>query len=323
MGKEKILVIGRFHSQVRLQAQSHKLFDVQFCSNWNSDVVDGATVRGLIIRSKTKVDEKFLSFFPNLQVIITATSGFDHISLPICQKNNIAVAHVPEAPVQAVAELVFLKILAAARKQNRIYQQMAQGDWDRRTLVGSEISGRTLGIVGCGRIGRRVAQMAQAFALGVQAYDPFIEEGPKGVNMVGYDELLRTSDILSFHVPKTTRTRHMLNRGTLAGVSSQAIIVNTCRGEVVNEGDLISFLRENPEASAALDVFEHEPLSLESPLNSLENAVLSPHIGASTDQCLYQSSFQAMTSMEKFFQTDGSMPNTLPPSVAWWEDERS
>jgi len=317
--KPKVLIKNRFHPDVLLKAKISQNLEFSLFDSWYSACAQSEGVEALIIRSGTQIQEKWLNQFPNLKLIQTATSGFDHIDLKLCAERGVAVAHCPDAPVTAVAELTFLLILSALRKQGQIFAQMKKGDWSRETLVGRQLQGRSLGIIGCGRIGSKVAKMAQGWGLPVAIFDPYLEEAPKGVELLGYEELLRTSDILSFHVPKTAKTRHMLNGSTFEMLSSEVMIINTSRGQVINEPDLIQFLRENPTAMAGLDVFESEPVPRESAVVNLENLVASPHIGASTEESLYRSSLAALQNVESYF-AEGQLADKLPPQALWWQD---
>lgn len=321
MGESRplVLIIGRFDANMLVKATHHKDIEFKHFSQWDGGLIEHPQVQGLIIRSNTKVDEKFLEKMPALKVIITATAGFDHIDFSAARVAGITVGHVPDAPVQSVAELFLLLALSACRKQKLVQMQMAQGNWARETLTGTLLKGKVLGIVGCGRIGRAVAEMGSRMEMRALGFDPFIEDIPPTIEMVGYDELLRSCDVLTFHVPKTPQTRHMLNQSTLASVHSDIIVINTSRGSVINESQLALFLQENPKAQAGLDVFENEPLSMDSPLYKLPNVVMSPHIGAATDECLSASSFQAIKSIENFFAGQ-AIQHPLPPQARWWQE---
>lgn len=269
------------------------------------------------MRSGSRVNRNFVKQFPNLKLVCTSTSGFDHLDLRVLEELGIQALYAPDPPVQSVAELTFFLIFGALRKYKKAQNQLKSGAWRRSEIMGGVLSGKTLGLVGCGRIGQKVAQMAHAWGLSVIAYDPYLPKWPSTVQSVGFEELLIAADILSFHVPLTTETRFMLNRSTLEKVSSRLLIINTSRGLVIQEDDLIQFLVENPRAMAGLDVFNSEPLSSHSALQRLSNVFMTPHIGASTEDGLYRSSEEAFLAVEQFFAQGKVNKNTLPPEALW------
>lgn len=313
----KVIIANRFHPHVLLKAKQIEKLDICSVSNIEDGRKHWADTEALIIRSSTNVTGQLLKHFPKLKVIVTATSGFDHIDLSVTK--NIKVYHVPEAHILSVAELTTLFMFAAIRKYPKARKQMEKGVWDRRSLMGGLVSGKTFGVVGLGRIGTVVAQRALALGLKVQAFDPYISEHPQNIEMLGYEELMRSSDIVSLHVPLTKKTRAMIKAETLSWMGESALLINTSRGEVINENDLTLHLKENPDFMAALDVFEHEPLKKDAALLELPNVVVSPHIGATTEEALLASSSQALEKV--LLALDGESPkDSLPPQELWWND---
>ena len=314
--KPKVLITHRFDLQVYLVAQTQG----HLCIHYNNDLKELRPhfphCQGLILRSKTQVNQKFLKLFPKLQVIVTATSGFDHMDLKALEEKNIKAFHTPEAPVESTAELTLLMLLACCRKLPQATGQLQGGVWDRHPLLGRQLRGLRLGIIGLGRVGKKVAQKAQSLGLKVAAFDPYLET-PEGVEMLGFEELMRNSDAVSLHVPQTRYTRHMIFKQTLEWMSPNGILLNMCRGDVVHENDLIHHLSENREFYAGLDVFAREPLSLKSDLHKLPNVCLTPHLGANTRSSLKQSSQQALDTIYRFFKGE-SPPHPLPPKALWW-----
>jgi len=316
--KKKVLILNRFAPEAL--AQGNRSDELEFI--WSDGESFPLTFReqvvAVIVRSGSKGNKNFLKQYPKLEFVCTSTSGFDHLDLDLLVEKNILAVHVPEPPVQSVAELTFFLILGAFRRHTKAHRQMLKGQWSRSALTGSVLAGKTLGLIGCGRIGQRVAAMAAAWGVRVVGYDPYLDSWPQGLESMGYEELLNASDILSFHVPLTRETRFMLNRSTLEKVPTHVLIVNTSRGMVIQQEDLAHFLKTYPEASAALDVFIKEPLSANSPLLELSNVFLTPHVGASTDQCLYDSSRKSVEEVCHYFEKKESSAFTLPPRSPWW-----
>lgn len=272
----------------------------------------------LIVRSGTAVQAELLQRAPNLRFIVTATSGFDHIDLAAAKKSGIRCFHTPETQSVAAAELTLLLLLSAFRKYNQAQKQIYQGDWQRHLLLGRQLAGQSIGIVGLGRVGKEVAKRAQALGMKVSGYDPYLEEHDAEIPMFGFEELMRTSDIITFHVPLTKITRHMIKKETLAWMSRDALLLNMSRGEIVHEFDMIQHLMKNPNFIACLDVFAKEPLAVDSPFLSLPNVVLTPHIGASTQEAIRNSSQVALQKVSALLSGQ-SAEGELPPQAPWCE----
>lgn len=250
----------------------------------------------LLIRSRTKVDADFLAKSQELKLIVSSTSGTDHIDLAACAARGVRVASTPDAQTDAAAELTLYLILATLRRATQVQQAMRSYHWKDAIPKGLELKGRTVGIVGLGRVGGRVAELVQAFGAHVVAHDPYQTDEvfeKLGVARLGFTEVLVQAQILSLHVPLTAETRRFLNAQTLATLSEDAIVINTSRGQVVDEGDLLRALESGQLLAAGLDVFEHEPLGQETRLRKLKNAVLTPHIGAYTEEAFDRASEQA------------------------------
>ena len=274
----------------------------------------------LLIRSRTIIDEKFLAKARNLQVIITGTSGFDHIDLEATQKWGITVMHTPAANIESAAQLTWSLVLACSVQLLKAHRMAKSGEWDRHQLPAFELCEGHYGVVGLGRIGKRVAQIAQAFGMHMMAFDPYVDDEvfqQMKIERVGYEEILKKSDILSFHVPKTLETERMLTRSHFDFLNPKLILVNTSRGTVIHEGDLCEAIEKNHLKAVGLDVYEKEPLSRHSKLLQYPNVVLTPHIGANTEEAFYKASQAAATKLVQFF-ADGGTSDTLPPRVPWY-----
>ncbi len=238
----------------------------------------------VLVRSRTKITKDIIDA-SHLRVIARAGVGLDNIDVKAASERGIQVLSTPQAPSVSVAELVLGLILSLLREIPRADAALKQGHWLKRELTGMELRGKTLGIAGFGRIGREVAKRSGAFGATVQAYDVVdISAAAKALDVTvvpNLEELLRTSDIVTLHLPLLPETRHYLNAERLSMMRPTAYLVNTSRGGVIDEGALLHSLKERRIAGVALDVFEVEPpTNLE--LMRLENVVCTPHIGAQT-----------------------------------------
>lgn len=247
-----------------------------------------ASAHGLIVRSATKVRDDLLACAPVLRVIGRAGVGVDNIDLEAATERGIAVMNAPAGNTVSAAELTLALILAAVRRVPAADASMRRGAWARSSFKGVELRGRTLGLVGAGRIGGEVASRCRAFGMKVVAHDPYLSaaraEELKIEQTDDLDLVLERADVLSLHVPLTEATRGMIDADALARMKQGAYLVNVARGGVVDEAALAEALSSGRLAGAALDVFEHEPLEDDSPLRAAPNVVLTPHLGASTSE---------------------------------------
>lgn len=320
MSKKKILITDRFSQEALLTLSQQDYLHVLKTPSPSLKDVDLKGVHGLIIRSRTKIDDSVFERAKSLQVIITATSGFDHIDIDSAAKWGVTVMFTPEANVESAAQLTWGLVHACVSKIPQAHRSMKAGEWNRDAFIGMELHRKTYGIVGLGRIGRRVADIAQAFGMNVIAYDPYLEEGffrEAGAERVSYEEILKTSDVLSFHVPKTSETEHMLNRSHFEYIHRGITLVNTSRGSVIQEQDLCEALEKGWINAVGLDVYEKEPLPRNSKLFNYNNVVLTPHIGANTTEAFAKASEQAALKAIRFFM-DSTTSDTLPPKAAWY-----
>jgi D-3-phosphoglycerate dehydrogenase / 2-oxoglutarate reductase len=221
---------------------------------------------------------RVMAAHPQLHVIGRVGVGYDAVDVAAATTRRIVITIAPGTNHGSVAEHTFALILGFARHLPARHQAIAAGGWPR--LMSTPLRGRTIGLAGLGRIGKAVAARAVAFEMRVLAYDPVPDEvfcSTHGITLVSFERLLAESDYLSLHLPSTPQTRHLINRDTLARMKPDAVLVNTSRGGLVCEDDLIPALRERKIRGAALDVFEQEPLPVDHPLRELENVVLTPH----------------------------------------------
>ncbi|QPM67116.1 phosphoglycerate dehydrogenase [Atribacter laminatus] len=227
-----------------------------------------------------RVGEVVFTNCPNLKVVSKHGVGVDNIDLQSAQKHSVVVANAPGTNSISVAEMAFTLILILARKIPHFFEQVKNKEWGA-TSFGLELEGKTIGIVGFGRIGKNVAQYAQAFAMKVLYYDPFITDEISPYKKVELEILFKDADFISLHAPLTDETREMVNDKLLSLMKKEAFLINTARGELINEEALYLSLKENRIAGAALDVFTHEP-PFDNPLLSLPNVIATPHISSHT-----------------------------------------
>ncbi len=240
----------------------------------------------LVVRSATKVDAVALEGARNLTVIGRAGIGVDNIDVDAATARGIIVMNTPESGCTTTGELAIAHLFALARKIPEADRMMKDGKWEKSKLTGVEVTGKTLGVAGLGRIGRVVADRGLGLKMRVIAYDPFItqEKAPPGIVMVPFERLLAESDFITVHVPLMTETRHLFDEKAFAQMKPGARLIHCARGGIVKESALLEALQSGRLAAAALDVFETEPPAADHPLRKLANVVLTPHLGASTEE---------------------------------------
>lgn len=319
--KKKILITDRFAQDSFLYLQQHSQFEIVRSDNPQHLPLEHlVSAHALIIRSRTRIDEELLKKARQLQLIVTCTSGFDHIDLEATQKWGVTVMHTPTANIESAAQLTWGLVLSCVNNIQAAHKMVKAGEWNRDQITGIELAGRNYGIVGLGRIGSRVAELAQAFGMNVVAYDPYQEDEVferLAIPRLSYEEVLKTADVISFHVPKTLETEHMLNRSQFEYIHRGIVLINTSRGSVINENDLCEALEKGWLRSVGLDVYEKEPLNRNSNLLKYPNLVLTPHIGANTEDAFFKASQIAANKLMAFF-VDGSTSDTLPPRAPWY-----
>ena len=267
-------------------------FDVHYDPDLHADAAGIAArlgpARALIVRNRTRVDAALLAAGPRLVAVGRLGVGLDNIDLAACAERGVAVHPATGANVVAVAEYVIAAILMMLRGAYRATDRVLAGEWPRTGLIGREASGRTLGIVGFGAIGRAVAQRAAALGLEVAAFDPMLPPADSAWSTPGvrrFDDLralLGACDVATLHVPLTGATRHLVGEAEIAAMRPGACIVNTARGGVLDEAAMARALVSGHLGAAALDVFEDEPLPAGSPLAGVPNLYLTPHIAGLT-----------------------------------------
>jgi len=241
----------------------------------------------IIVRSGTKVTREVIESAKNLKIIGRAGVGVDNIDLDAATERGIIVVNAPGGNTVSAAEHTIGLLFAIARKIPQADRSVKEGKWERKKFMGVELRGKTIGIIGLGRVGYEVAKRARALEMEVLAYDPYIsEERAKsvGAKLVSLEELLKKSDFITIHVPKTKETEDLISYKEFEMMKDGVYIINTARGGIVNEKALYDAIVKGKVAGAALDVYEKEPPDPNNPLLKLENVITTPHIGASTKE---------------------------------------
>ncbi len=241
-----------------------------------------ANADALIVRSATKVTKELVSGARKLKLVARGGVGLDNVDQEACRAKGIKVINTPGASTNAVAELALALILASFRNVQKAHHQMKQGRWEKKTLTGREIEGKTLGIIGYGRIGSSLAAKAGALGMKVIAYNPPPRHDDGKARFVELDELLAKSDVVSLHAANTEKDGNMINRQSIAKMKDGAYLINTARGELVDEDALYDACKSGKLSGAALDVYKAEPYR--GKLLELENVYFTPHLGASTKE---------------------------------------
>ena len=241
----------------------------------------------VVVRSRTKMTRELIAKADKCKIIARVGIGLDNIDQDAAKEKNIRVINAVEGAITAVAELVIGLMISMAREIPRADREIRNGNWIKKELMGSELKGKYLGIVGLGNIGKRLGRLARALNMNIIGYDvvPIDDEFSKEVGLMkaDLDTLLSSADYVSFHVPLLDSTRHMINAEKLKMMKNTARIINTSRGGVIDEEALYNSLKDGSLAGAALDVFEVEPAT-ENKLITLPNFIATPHIGAQTKE---------------------------------------
>jgi D-3-phosphoglycerate dehydrogenase / 2-oxoglutarate reductase len=277
-----------------------------------------ATADALVVRSAVQVDGALLEHAPKLRVVGRAGVGVDNVDLDAATRKGIAVMNTPGGNAVAVAEQTLGMMLAMARFLCKADASMHAGKWEKKSLQGTELRGKTLGIVGLGKIGMEVARRAQVFGMQIVAHDPFVSAAvakEQKINMATLDELYAAADYITLHVGLTPQTTGMINADSIKKMKKGVRLVNCARGELVDEAALAEALKLGQVAGAGLDVFVSEPLK-NSPLQALDNVVLTPHVGGSTNEAQEAVGVQIAKQVKDYLK-DGVIQNAVNvPSVS-------
>lgn len=236
----------------------------------------------MVVRSRTQVRKPVIDRARNLKAIVRAGVGLDNIDVDYAQEKGIQVLNTPTASTQSVAELTVGYLLALARHIPQMTASMKADKWEKKAFVGIEVAGKTLGLIGAGRIGQAVGNRAHALGMNVIAYDPYVTEG-ENIEFVSLDEVLAQSDFISLHVPHIDSTHHILDDQAFKKMKDGVRIINCGRGGTIDEDALYEAIKSGKAAGAALDVYEEEPVEHHK-LYTLKEVIGSPHVGAGTTE---------------------------------------
>ena len=279
-------------------------FEVRNCDGANRPellAALGAGVDAVLIRSATKMDAEAIAAAKGLKVIARAGVGLDNVDIPAATAAGVMVVNAPTSNIVSAAELAISLLLASARFISPAHAALKAGKWARSKYTGAELFEKTLGVVGFGRIGQLVAHRMQAFGMNVVAYDPYLQPAKAaqlGVELVELDELLKRSDFITIHLPKTKETANLIGVEALKKVKKEVRIINAARGGVLDEAALYDAIVEGRVAGAGLDVYVTEPCT-DSPLFQLDQVVATPHLGASTDEAQERAGIAVAVSVRK------------------------
>lgn len=287
--KEKVLICDDIHEE-----GIKKLKEAGFAVDEKTKITPEELVKvigeydAVVVRSRTKVTADVLRAAKKLKVAARAGVGLDNIDVGEAETRGVKVINTPEAPSAAVAELAIGFMLSLVRSIPLADRKMKSGEWIKSALVGKELRGKTLGVVGFGRIGYQVAKRAKAFDMKILAYDVQIEKlmdyvREVGAEVISFQELLKRSDFVTLHVPLLPQTRHMIGENEITTMKDGAYLINTSRGGIIDEEALKKALKSGKLAGVALDVFEQEPPK-DTSLSGLSSVVCTPHIGAQTEE---------------------------------------
>jgi len=275
----------------------------------NTEIADA---EALIVRSATKVTPELLEKAPRLRVVGRAGVGVDNIDLDEATRRGVLVMSTPGGNAVSVAEHTFALMLALARQVSRLDKTMHEGKWEKSSAAGTEVRGKTLGLIGLGRIGSEVAVRAEAFDMRVLGYDPYISESAARelqVELVPLEKLLAESDFVSLHTAVSPATQNLINATTLAQMKNGARLINAARGELIDEGALAEALKSGKLAGAALDVFVEEPPK-SSALTGLPNVIATPHVAGSTAEAQEEVGTQVAVQVRDYL-ADGVIRNAV------------
>lgn len=262
----------------------------------NASEVGKTQIDALFIRTYTQVSRKYLDAFPILKYILKAGVGLDNIDTEECKKRNIQVINAPGANANAVAEYVIMTMFMLGRKIQKQSNQIYENNWRSKEHMGNEIKGKVIGIVGCGAIGKLLAKKLDTFEVGsIIGYDPFVDEQTlhdAGIQKRLIEDVFSKADFITLHLPPMPKTLGLVDKKLLSLMKKKSFLINSARGEIVNEKDLLELLQKGQIAGAALDVFANEP-HINSHFLELQNVILTPHIGGYTYEADRQIAYDA------------------------------
>lgn len=261
----------------------------------------------LIVRSQTKVTTAVIEAAKNLKLVVRAGVGLDNVDVEACEREKVRVENTPHATTVTVAEHTFALLLSLIRKIPQAWDSLRKGEWDRKSFQGIELKGKTLAVIGLGRIGQEVGKRAKAFGMDVIAYDYAADEEiaeALEINMFSLDEVLSRADVVTIHLPFSAETHHLFDLKRLKMMKKGAYLINASRGGIVDEKALAEVLESGHLAGVAIDVFEEEPPK-GNPLLQMKQVVAVPHLGASTNEGQARAGHEAARIVIEFAKSHG------------------
>lgn len=254
-----------------------------------------------VIAGTESYPNELITKLPSLKIISRCGAGTDGIDKDFLKQSGVTLLNTPDVHITAVAELTLAGLLSLLRKVTANHISFVSGSWEKK--MGRNLSDKTVGIIGFGKVGQAFAKMLSGFGCRILAYDPYFKNvPPTGVQVVSnLNDIWQKADVISLHIPSTSETKSILNKETLSKVKGNVLLINTSRGELIDESALHDFLQQHPDAGAYLDVFQQEPYS--GPLTKLPNIVVTPHIGTFTRETRVNMEVQAVTNLINFFKS--------------------
>ena len=315
-----VLISDKFDKEGVERLKSAGKFEVIYKEGHSREemlsVIDQA--EALIIRSATKADKEVIEKASKLKLIIRAGVGVDNIDIPEASRRGIIVMNAPGGNSVSTAEQAISLLTSMARNIPQANQSMHEGKWEKKKFKGTELTGKTLGVVGLGRIGKEVVKRAKGLRMNVLGFDPYIPAEALShleIDIVAKEEIIKQSDFITVHTPLTDTTRDFVSKDNLKDLKKGVRLINCARGGIYNEEAVLEGLKSGQIAGAALDVFTEEPLPADFPLIGMDNVVLTPHLGASTGEAEFAVAMESIDELIEFFDT-GVARNALNfPSI--------
>lgn len=304
--KPFIVVPDGFDKTLFEQLKNNSNLDVHPTSKVSQDELKALLprVNGLIIRSATTVNAELLALAPNLKIVIRAGEGTDNIDKALCANHGVKVANTPGANNNSAAEQAVALMMACLRHIPFADKTMHEGKWEKNACTGLELWKKKVGVVGFGRIGQIVAKRISGFEPEITYFDPMTHDFPGAKRTEDLKEIFKNSDIITIHTPLLPQTKGMITAELLSLMKPTAILVNAARGGIVDEDALYDLLKNKKIRAAGFDVFATEPLPTNSKLIELDNLIMTPHVGASTEEAQYRVGEMAVYQINEFFMNN-------------------
>ena len=303
--KKKILISDKLADEGVAILKKNPDFNVVYKTGLSEEdlIKEIKDAHGLIIRSATKANANVIGAAEKLQVIARAGVGLDNVDLDKATEKGVVVMNTPGGNTISTAEQAIAMLFALARKTAAAHMSMKKGEWEKKLFQGTELRGKTIAVIGLGRIGMEVAKRCKGLAMRVIGYDPFItKEGLANydIEISDLESIWREADFITVHTPLTDQTRDLINKDVIKKLKPSVRLINCARGGIYNEKDLYDALKENKIAAAALDVFTEEPPKTLPPFHELDNIILTPHLGASTDEAQVSVAIEAAENVAEY-----------------------